>query len=85
MRTEALTRLDEILVHYPQGAKSHMIRILVRRKRKRVMRFEPTVISVTAIRSFAHRDHCLPPLEKRHEECLHVIYIFKKMVRLRNG
>src|SRR5262245_60712390 len=44
MRSEALSGLDEVLVHHPQRAKSRMTAVLVMTERERVKRVQPAMV-----------------------------------------
>jgi hypothetical protein len=57
MHPEALAGLHAVVVDDPQGAKAHVVGVVVIAKRKGVVGVEPAVVEVAALAGFAYMDH----------------------------
>src|SRR6266849_5271773 len=57
MGAEALTRLDAIVVDDTEGAKPHVLRVVIGGKREGVIRVEPAVVEMAALGRRTQNDH----------------------------
>src|SRR6476646_4895887 len=65
VHAKPLTRRNPVLIHHPQRSKSHVSRIDVIRKRKRVIRIQPPVIKMPALAGFSYLQHSVS-LQRLH-------------------
>src|SRR5690606_7671367 len=69
VRVEALAGRDNILVHHSERAKPCVLGVAIRVERKRVVRIQPTVVSVSPLVCSSDRDHARLLLITRCRNC----------------
>src|SRR6188474_485994 len=57
VRAEAFPALDSVLVNHPQTAKSHMPRVVIIRKGKRMVTIQPPVVRMSPLFGSPNIDH----------------------------
>ena len=64
VHAEALARLYPVLVHDPQGSKTHVGRVVVGVERERVPCVEPVVLGMATVGRFSQFDHDVAPSQR---------------------